>query len=201
MLALFLLIHLYYIYNLVKNMNQSLATFGGGCFWCTEAIFLAVKGVDSVESGYIDGNTENPDYIQVCSGNTGYAEAIQITFDPQIISYETLLLIFFKTHDPTTLNRQGNDIGTQYRSAVFYHSAEQKEVAEKMISLLEEQLVYSQPILTEIKPATKFYPAEEYHQNYYYDNLSKPYCMFVIQPKLAKFAAEFQNFIKSDLKR
>jgi peptide-methionine (S)-S-oxide reductase len=180
-------------------MNIQKATFGNGCFWCTEAIFQTLKGVTQVTSGYTGGKIANPTYMEICNGDTGHAEAIEITFDADIISYDELLLIFFKTHNPTTLNRQGNDVGTQYRSAIFYHSDEQKQQAEAMIKRLTDEQVYDKPIVTEIVPAAVFYNAEEYHQNYYNDNTLKPYCMVVIQPKLTKFAKEFTEKIKPEL--
>lgn len=175
------------------------ATFGAGCFWCTEAVFQAVKGVSNVVSGYMGGTVENPSYIDVCSGNTGHAEVVQLDYNPALISYDELLLIFFKTHNPTTLNAQGNDRGTQYRSVIFYHDQEQKEAANRMIDQLTKEMVFDHPIVTEVAPATDFYSAEDYHQNYYNENSSKPYCVFVIQPKLAKFAQAFKEKIKSEL--
>lgn len=180
-------------------MKIQKATFAGGCFWCTEAIFQTVQGVQGVTSGYIGGRTENPTYMEVCNGATGHAEAIEIEFDADKVSFEELMLIFFKTHDPTTLNRQGNDIGTQYRSAIFYHSEEQKLQAAAMIKRLTDEQVFNKPIVTEIVPANVFYPAENYHQNYFADNQMKPYCMFVIQPKMNKFAREFTEKIKPEL--
>ena len=175
------------------------ATFGAGCFWCTEAIFQSLKGVSNVSSGYMGGHINNPTYEQVCSGNTGHAEVIQVDFDPNVITYEELLLIFFKTHNPTTLNRQGNDIGTQYRSVVFFHSQEQKEKANKMIDELTRELVYDSPIVTEVSPVSDFYKAEDYHQNYFNQNSGQPYCTFVIQPKLIKFGEKFKEKIKTEL--
>lgn len=180
-------------------MNIQKATFGNGCFWCTEAIFQTVKGVKSATSGYTGGKLPNPTYMEVCNGDTGHAEAIDIEFDADIISYDELLLIFFKTHNPTTLNRQGNDVGTQYRSAIFYHTDKQKQQAEAMIARLTAEKVFDKPIVTEITPATEFYKAEDYHQNYFNDNTMKPYCMAVIQPKLNKFAKDFVEKIKPEL--
>jgi peptide-methionine (S)-S-oxide reductase len=180
-------------------MNIQKATFGNGCFWCTEAIFQTVKGILFVKSGYTGGKLANPTYEDVCNGDTGHAEAVEIEFDADILSYEELLLIFFKTHNPTTLNRQGNDIGPQYRSAIFYHNNEQKQQAEAMIKRLTAEHVFDQPIVTEITPASKFYKAEDYHQNYFMDNTMKPYCMAVIQPKLNKFAKDFTRKIKPEL--
>lgn len=164
-----------------------IATFGGGCFWCTETIFQRVNGVEEVLPGYMGGTTENPTYEQVCTGATGHAEVIHIKYDPAVVSYETLLGIFFKTHDPTTLNRQGEDVGTQYRSAVFYHSIEQKIQAEKMIAALTAEGVYDSPIVTEVTEASTFWEAEDYHKDYFNRNPQNPYCSAVIAPKLAKF--------------
>jgi len=172
-------------------MDLQTATFGNGCFWCTEAIFQTLKGVVSVASGYTGGHTVNPTYMEICNGDTGHAEVINIEFDADIISFEELLVVFFKTHNPTTLNRQGNDVGTQYRSAVFYHSEEQKKQTELIIKQLTEEKVFDKPIVTEITSASTFYKAEDYHQNYYQDNTYKPYCVMVIQPKMNKFAKEF----------
>lgn len=174
------------------------ATFGGGCFWCTEAVFQNLKGVTKVISGYMGGQTENPTYKEVCNGDSGHAEIIQIEYNEQEISFEDLLLVFFKTHDPTTLNRQGNDAGTQYRSVVFYETAEQKAAAESMIDKLEKEMVFNRPIVTEITPISKFYSAEDYHQNYFNNNPDQGYCAFVIQPKLAKFTKEFGNKLKME---
>jgi peptide-methionine (S)-S-oxide reductase len=180
-------------------MNIQKATFASGCFWCTEAIFQTVKGVKSVTSGYMGGHIKNPTYAQICNGDTGHAEVIELTYNADEISFDELLLIFFKTHNPTTLNRQGNDIGTQYRSSVFYNTDEQKQQAEAMIKKLTEEKVFDKPIVTEITPASEFYKAEDYHQNYFSDNTNKPYCAFVIQPKLNKFAKEFTGKIKPEL--
>jgi peptide-methionine (S)-S-oxide reductase len=180
-------------------MNVQKITFGNGCFWCTEAIFQTVKGVKSVTSGYMGGDVANPTYEQVCTGTTGHAEVIQLEYDADEINLDELLLIFFKTHDATTLNRQGNDIGTQYRSAVFYHNDEQKKAAEAMILKLTNEKVYDNPIVTEVTEATEFYTAEGYHQNYFAGNSTKSYCAFVIQPKLNKFAKEFLDKIKPEL--
>jgi peptide-methionine (S)-S-oxide reductase len=181
------------------SMNVQKITFGNGCFWCTEAIFQTVKGVKSVTSGYMGGDVANPTYEQVCTGTTGHAEVIQLEYDADEINLDELLLIFFKTHDATTLNRQGNDIGTQYRSAVFYHNDEQKKAAEAMILKLTNEKVYDNPIVTEVTEATEFYTAEGYHQNYFAGNSTKSYCAFVIQPKLNKFAKEFLDKIKPEL--
>ncbi len=181
--------------NQEKN-NYSVATFGSGCFWCTEAIFERVNGVISVVSGYSGGTLENPSYEEVCTGRTGHAECTQITFDPAIISFDELLEIFWKTHDPTTLNRQGNDVGTQYRSVIFYHDEEQKQKAEYFKSKLEEEKIWSNPIVTEITQFKKFYPAEEYHQEYYANNPNQGYCAIVITPKVEKFEKIFKNKLK-----
>lgn len=180
-------------------MNIQQATFGNGCFWCTEAIFQTLKGVIKVESGYTGGHTLNPTYMEICNGDTGHAEVINIEFDADVISFDELLLAFFKSHNPTTLNRQGNDVGTQYRSAVFYHSEEQKQQTELMIKKLTDENVFDRPIVTEVTPASAFYKAEDYHQNYYNDNTLKPYCMVVIQPKLNKFVKEFVEKIKPEV--
>ena len=171
---------------------MELATFGSGCFWCTEAVFQQLKGVKSVKSGYAGGTTENPSYEQVCTGTTGHAEVIQVEFDPSIISYEELLEVFFETHNPTTMNRQGNDVGTQYRSIILYHSDEQKEIAERVKKRLDQSGKWKNPIVTEIKPFTEFYIAEDYHQDYYKQNKNQPYCRAVISPKLEKFEKIFK---------
>ena len=169
------------------------ATFGAGCFWCVEAVFESLNGVASVESGYSGGTVDNPTYEQVCSGATGHAEVCQIRFDPARISYKELLEVFWQTHDPTTLNRQGNDTGTQYRSAVFYHSDQQRQTAELYKKELTAAKIWGSPIVTEIVPFKKFYKAEEYHQNYYRQNAGQPYCRFVITPKVEKFRKVFEK--------
>jgi peptide-methionine (S)-S-oxide reductase len=179
--------------NPPSSARLETATFAGGCFWCSEAIFQNLKGVTSVVSGYTGGSVENPTYEQVCSGTTGHAEAIQITFDPAKISYKELLEVFWQTHDPTTLNRQGNDSGTQYRSAVFYHSDQQRQTAELYKKELTAAKIWADPIVTEIVPFKKFYKAEEYHQNYYRQNADQPYCRFVITPKMEKFKKVFEK--------
>lgn len=184
----------------MADKNLEIATFAGGCFWCTEAIFKRLKGVSSVISGYTGGIIENPTYEQVCAGKSGYAEAIQITFDPQIISFKTLLDIFWHTHNPTTLNQQGADIGTQYRSAIFYHNDIQKQNALDSKNMLEKSKVYSNPIVTKIEPFTKFYPAESYHKDYFDQNTSTPYCQIVIDPKIRKLIKEYSNQIKDEFK-
>ena len=168
-----------------------LATFGSGCFWCTEAIFLNVDGVEKVESGYAGGKVKNPTYKEICSGLTGHAEVVQVSFDPKKVTYEELLEIFWQTHDPTTLNRQGADVGTQYRSVIFYHNDEQKKLAQLYKSKLDDSKAFNDPIVTEISPYTVFYKAEDYHQNYYNLNKTAPYCSYVIQPKLEKFKKVF----------
>jgi peptide-methionine (S)-S-oxide reductase len=171
-----------------KEKNLEKATFGAGCFWCVEAVFQRISGVTSVVPGYAGGTTEKPTYKEVCSGTTGHAEVAQITFDPMKVSYEKLLAVFWQAHDPTTLNRQGNDVGTQYRSVIFYHDEKQKAAAEK--SKREAQKEFASPIVTQIEPLTKFYVAEDYHHNYYNENKSQPYCQFVIKPKLTKLKLE-----------
>jgi peptide-methionine (S)-S-oxide reductase len=176
--------------------GMEIATFGSGCFWCTEAIFLNVKGVEKVESGYSGGKVKNPTYEEVCSGLTGHAEVIQVSYDPKIVSYDELLEIFWETHDPTTLNRQGADEGTQYRSVVYYHNDTQKTLAEGYKKKLTEAKAFDNPIVTEISPYTIFYKAEDYHQNYYNLNGSAPYCSFVIKPKLEKFKKVFKEKLK-----
>jgi peptide-methionine (S)-S-oxide reductase len=179
-----------------ENIELALATFGNGCFWCTEAIFQRLKGVSKVVSGYTGGKVKNPTYKEVCTGLTGHAEAIQITYDPKVISYPELLEVFWQTHDPTTLNRQGADVGTQYRSAIFYHTEEQKKLAEEYKKKLTASGAFDDPIVTEISPITEYYPAENYHQNYYNLNGSAPYCSYVIQPKIDKFKKVFKSKLK-----
>ncbi len=174
--------------------NLETATLAGGCFWCTEAIFKRLKGIESVMPGYTGGNVENPTYEQVSSGNTGHTEGIQITFDPRAITYEKLLEVFFKLHDPTTINRQGNDVGTQYRSAIFYHSEEQKKIAEKVKTEVAGN--FSNKIVTEIAPFNNFYPAENYHRDYYFKNSSAAYCKLIIDPKIIKLYKEFNSLTK-----
>ena len=176
--------------------GMEVATFAGGCFWCTEAVFLEIKGVEKVVSGYIGGKTINPTYKDICTGETGHAEAIQITFNPNEVAYEDLLEVFFGTHDPTTLNRQGADVGTQYRSEIFYHSEAQKTKAENYIQLLEKEKLYDKKIVTKVSSATVFYPAEDYHQNYYNQNSSQGYCQMVIAPKLEKLRKYYKSKLK-----
>lgn len=173
-----------------------LATFGSGCFWCTEVIFQNVEGVLKVESGYSGGKVKNPSYKEVTTGRTGHAEVVQLTYDPAMISFDEMLEIFWKTHDPTTLNRQGADVGTQYRSVIFYHNDEQKRLAGMYKEKLDKSGAYANPIVTEISPYTEFYVAEDYHQNYYNLNGNAPYCTFVIQPKLEKFKKVFADKLK-----
>jgi len=172
------------------------ATFGSGCFWCTEAIFENLNGVYSVVSGYAGGKISNPTYEEVCSGTTGHAEVTQITYDSSLISYDDLLEVFWKTHDPTTLNKQGNDVGPQYRSVIFYHNDEQKQLAEKYKSELDKSGAWDKPIVTEISPLTNYFPAENYHQDYYNNNPNQGYCAFVIAPKLEKFRKVFKDKLK-----
>jgi peptide-methionine (S)-S-oxide reductase len=176
--------------------NVQIATFANGCFWCTEAVFQQLKGVKKVVSGYSGGHVENPTYEQVCGKNTGHAEALRIEYNPQQISFDELLEVFWKTHDPTTLNRQGNDVGPQYRSVIFYHNDEQKEKAEKYKKELDASGVYDAPIVTTIEPFSAFYPAEDYHTNYYKRNPSQPYCYYVIKPKMEKFKKIFGDKIQ-----
>ncbi len=171
--------------------GKEVATLAGGCFWCLEAVYDEMKGVESVESGYMGGGTQNPTYREVCDGQTGHAEVVRVTFDPAVVSFRELLEVFFVIHDPTTLNRQGNDAGTQYRSAIFYHSPEQKAVAEDVIAGLNAAKLWDGPIVTEVKPASAFYVAEDYHQEYFARNPAQPYCMFVVAPKVIKFRKEF----------
>ncbi|MBF8962885.1 peptide-methionine (S)-S-oxide reductase MsrA [Pontibacter sp. FD36] len=177
------------------------ATFGGGCFWCTEAVFQDLEGVQKVESGYAGGHMENPTYKQVTSGTTGHAEVLQITYDPAIISYDELLEVFWKTHDPTTLNRQGNDIGTQYRSIVLYHNDEQREKAERYKQELDAAGAFDDPIVTTIEPLQEFYPAEDYHQNYFNTHGHEPYCSFVIRPKVDKVRKVFADKLKPEARK
>ena len=172
------------------------ATFGAGCFWCTEAQFQQLKGVDKVESGYAGGDVANPTYKDVCTGTTGHAEVCNITYDPSVISYDELLAAFWMTHDPTQLNRQGNDVGTQYRSAIFYHNAEQKAKAEEYKQKLNDEKVFDKPVVTEIAPYTVFYKAENYHQDYFNQNGDQPYCSFVVRPKVEKFKKVFKEKLK-----
>ena len=179
-----------------QSNNKEVAILGAGCFWCVEAVFQELRGVESVESGYTGGTVEDPTYKQICTGNTGHVEVAYITFNPEIVSFKEVLEVFWKTHDPTTLNRQGADVGTQYRSAVFYLSESQKEAAEHYKKRLNESGAYAAPIITEITKAGKYYPAENYHQDYYLQNPDQGYCRYVIQPKLEKFRAAFADKLK-----
>jgi peptide-methionine (S)-S-oxide reductase len=181
------------------TQNLETVTLGAGCFWCVEAVFLNVKGVHRVVSGYAGGTVEHPTYQQVCNGNTGHAEVVQITFDPEVISFAELLDIFWRTHDPTTLNRQGPDVGTQYRSVILYHKDAQRAVAETSKRDTEATGLWPHPIVTEITPLGQFYPAEEYHQDYYRRNPSQPYCFVIIDPKVKKFQKEFRDKLKQPL--
>lgn len=178
-----------------KAAKLDTATFGEGCFWCSEAVFQRLRGVKSVVSGYSGGAVENPSYEAVCTGKTGHAEVIQVTYDPAVISFDELLKVFWQTHDPTTLNQQGHDVGTQYRSAVFYHSEDQRKTAEQYKKQLDASKVFAEPIVTEITAFKKFYPAEKYHQDYYKLNPSQGYCQFVIRPKVEKFNKEFKELL------
>lgn len=183
--------------NKEQENNYETATLGGGCFWCTEAVYKEMKGVVKVVPGYSGGHIKNPAYREVTSGRTGHAEVVQITFDTQVASFSDILEVFFMTHDPTTLNRQGNDVGTQYRSAVFYHNDDQKQTAEKVIDLFEKENVYDDPIVTEVTQFDAFYLAEDYHHNYFARNKNQPYCQFVVAPKVEKFKKVFKEKLKS----
>ncbi|MBS1787753.1 MAG: peptide-methionine (S)-S-oxide reductase MsrA [Acidobacteria bacterium] len=176
--------------------NKEIATLAGGCFWCLEAVFVELRGVEKVVSGYMGGQTQNPTYKQVCYGNTGHAEVVQIAFDPQIITFKELLEVFFTIHDPTTLNRQGADMGTQYRSAIFYHSEEQRTITEQVIAEMTAAGIWRDPIVTEVTAAPEFYPAEDYHQDYFANNPYQPYCMAVVAPKVAKARQKFLAKLK-----
>lgn len=184
--------------NFTMNSNNNLeeATFGAGCFWCVEAVYQSLKGVDTVISGYSGGTVKNPAYREVCNGTTGHAEVTRIVFNPEIISFTDLLEIFWQVHDPTTLNRQGNDVGTQYRSVVFYHSENQKKLAEEYKTRLNDSGAFDSPIVTEISPLINFYPAEDYHQNYFKNNPEQAYCQFVVRPKVEKFKKAFSEKLK-----
>jgi peptide-methionine (S)-S-oxide reductase len=180
-----------------ETKKKEVATLGGGCFWCTEAVFSELKGVERVEPGYSGGSVPNPTYEQVCSGTTGHAEVVQITFDPNVISFREILDVFFVTHDPTTLNRQGNDVGTQYRSVIFYHNEEQKATVEKVVEELTEAKTWDAPIVTQIEPFKAFYQAEEYYKNYFKRHPEQAYCQVVIAPKVAKFRKLFLPKLKA----
>ena len=184
----------------MNNNETEIATLANGCFWCTEAIFKKIKGVKSILPGYAGGTLKNPSYEQVCTGRSGHAESIQIEFDPNVITFEKILDIFWRSHDPTTLNRQGNDVGTQYRSAIFYHDERQKQIAEKSKTNLEKENVYKDPIVTEITPFTNFFVAEDYHIDYYEKHKDAPYCTFVINPKLHKLIQNHRNDVKEEYK-
>lgn len=187
--------------NMNTNSTLQTATLGAGCFWCTEAVFLNVKGVTKVVSGYSGGKVKDPTYREICSGLTGHAEVIQITFNPQIVSFEELLEVFWNTHDPTTLNKQGADEGTQYRSVIFYHDMVQKQAAEKYKKQLEASRVYKNPIVTEISPLTNHFPAEDYHQNYFELNPNQSYCQYIVRPKVEKFKKQFKDKLKAQAER
>ena len=180
----------------VNSSTREVATLGGGCFWCLEAVYQELRGVEKVESGYSGGHVPNPTYRAVCSETTGHAEVVQVTFDPSVVSYKDILEVYFTIHDPTTLNRQGADVGTQYRSVIFYHDDEQRRVARGVISDLESEGIWSNPIVTEVEPFEEFYVAEGYHQNYFADNPGQRYCALVIRPKLDKFRAAFGDKLK-----
>ncbi|HEX8706704.1 MAG TPA: peptide-methionine (S)-S-oxide reductase MsrA [Pyrinomonadaceae bacterium] len=180
------------------DQGKEMATLAGGCFWCLEAVFADLGGVERVESGYSGGATPDPSYQEVCTGTTGHAEVVQVSFDPAVISFRELLEVFFTIHDPTTLNRQGGDIGTQYRSAIFYHSPEQRQTAERLIAELEAERVWDAPIVTELAPLTAFYPAEDYHRRYYERNQGQPYCSAIIAPKVAKFRRKYLEKLKRE---
>jgi peptide-methionine (S)-S-oxide reductase len=179
-----------------SNQNLEIATLGAGCFWCVEAVFDDLKGVEDVVSGYSGGEIENPTYREVCSGSTGHAEVIQIKFNPQEISFRDILRVFFTVHDPTTLNRQGGDVGTQYRSAIFYHSPEQKQIAHEVIEEITSERLYDNPMVTEVTEFADFYPAEDYHQEYFANNPTQPYCAAVVAPKVRKFRDKFADRLK-----
>ncbi|HSL01692.1 MAG TPA: peptide-methionine (S)-S-oxide reductase MsrA [Rubrobacteraceae bacterium] len=179
------------------SSRTEVATLGGGCFWCLEAVYEDLMGVEKVESGYSGGTVSNPTYRQVCSGTTGHAEVVQVTFDPEVVSFREILEVFFTIHDPTTLNRQGADVGTQYRSAIFYHDEEQRRVAEEVLAELEAEGLWPDPIVTEVKPFDAYYRAEDYHQEYYRNNSYQPYCQVVIAPKVAKFRSRYLEKLKA----
>lgn len=170
---------------------------GGGCFWCVEAVFQLFDGIEELMPGYAGGKTPNPSYREVCSGSTGHAEVVRVTWDPEKLNLEDVLTLFFHAHDPTTLNRQGNDVGTQYRSAIFYQNEEQKETIDRVIAEIEEKRVWNRPIVTQVEPLTEFFPAEDYHKNYYQEHPSQPYCNIVIGPKVQKMKNQFSQLLKS----
>jgi peptide-methionine (S)-S-oxide reductase len=181
----------------VNGSAREVATLGGGCFWCLEAVYQELRGVEKVESGYSGGDVPNPTYRQVCSETTGHAEVVQVTFDPDLVSYRDILEVYFTIHDPTTLNRQGADVGTQYRSVIFYHTEEQKRTAEEVISEIEAEGIWNNPIVTEVVPLDEFYVAEDYHQNYFRNNGFQPYCQVIIAPKVAKFRKQHLERLKA----
>jgi peptide-methionine (S)-S-oxide reductase len=178
-------------------MTKEVTTLGGGCFWCLEAVYNRMEGVEKAISGYSNGHTDNPTYRAVCSGTTGHAEVVQVTFDNDVTTFEEILKVFFTIHDPTTLNRQGADVGTQYRSGIFYHTPEQKETAERVIKELEAENIWDDPIVTEVTPLDTFYPAEDYHQDYFKNNPNQGYCQVVVAPKVAKFRQKFTEKLKA----
>jgi peptide-methionine (S)-S-oxide reductase len=180
-----------------RNNGMEVATLAGGCFWCLETIFDELEGVEGVVSGYSGGKTPNPSYKEVCGGRTGHAEAVQVMFDPRVISYREILAVFFSMHDPTTFHRQGADVGAQYRSVIFYHDDKQKAIAEQLIKELDAAKIWDAPIVTEVTPFTAFYPAEDYHQHYFKQNAAQPYCQVVIAPKLAKFREHYSDKLKN----
>ena len=182
-----------------KHQEREVATLGGGCFWCTEAVFKRIRGVEKVESGYSGGNVENPSYEQVSMGTTGHAEVVQVTFSPQVITYEEILEVFFATHNPTTLNRQGADVGTQYRSVIFYHTQQQRQTAEKMIQQLNSEGLWDAPIVTKVEPFKTFYEAEEYHKDYFRRHPEQAYCHIVIAPKIAKLQEHYMSKMKLEI--
>ncbi len=182
--------------NKTHNMNTKIATLGSGCFWCSEAIFSRLEGIENVEPGFSGGHLKNPSYKEVVTGETGHAEVAQITYNPDIISFSTLLEVFWKTHDPTTLNRQGGDVGTQYRSVIFFHDDEQESLAKEYMAALNSEKIWDNPIITEIAPFEKFYPAEDYHSDYYKNNPTNSYCNFVVTPKVEKFEKVFKDRLK-----
>lgn len=184
----------------MSNDQRDTATLAGGCFWCIEAVYQLLDGVELVESGYCNGSVKNPSYKEVCTGTTGHAEACRITFDPSVVSYEEILQVFFASHDPTTLNRQGNDVGTQYRSGIYYHDEDQKRIATAYIEQLTATRTWPDPIVTEVVAAETFYKAEDYHQNYYAQNGTQPYCAFVVRPKVEKFMKQFKDKMRSETK-
>jgi len=192
----FIVLMLLIFSNEIMGKELEKATLGGGCFWCTEAVYLELKGVVDVKPGYSGGHVKNPSYKEVCNETTGHAEVVQITFDPEVVSFSEILEVFFVTHDPATLNRQGNDVGTQYRSAIFYHSEAQKQTAKKVIELLQQEKAYNKPIVTEVTAFDTFYQAEDYHINYFARNKNQSYCQYVVAPKVEKFRKVFKEKMK-----